>query len=187
MDARVILLFQAENLICNTIRRAHSGWTISSALVPRRTEGYEHLICDLHRAMEAQDSRDICISLALLFKTKRYHVGGNLENSERPKQPTCLITYILWCKSKSNQCSLYVQLMSMTKLLLHYLLFLLYIKKWLYKELTRGIVVVLFCWFFFFLLPILTCFVSDRTYWAKFSWCVLNCKPLKSIRTGFAL
>lgn len=40
------------------------------------------MICDLCKAVEAQEDGNICIPIPLLFKAKRYRVGGNLENLE---------------------------------------------------------------------------------------------------------
>lgn len=66
----------------NRIRRVHRGWSISGSLVPGQNAGCEHLICDVCKAMEAQEGRDNSIAIPALFKAKRNHVGDNLKNSE---------------------------------------------------------------------------------------------------------
>lgn len=70
----MIVLFQVENLIYSTIRRVCSGWRISGSLVPGKNAGCEHLICDLCKAMEAQEGGDNNITVPALFKAKMLQI-----------------------------------------------------------------------------------------------------------------
>lgn len=51
----MIVLFQAENLIY-TITRVCSDWRVSGSLVPGKNTGCKCLICDLCKAMKAEES-----------------------------------------------------------------------------------------------------------------------------------